>query len=289
MIEQSFLRLSKSVLRLACFVLMVLMLGEPLSQSAATKPQLKPLTTDQILRRIRTAHILANVPKNAFNSFLLSGCMRIDQSLLPKAAPNPELNCIKEETGVLQPSHAYVSVAVGAGRVTELIDIEQEKGWHIIDPATFSGSNPTRNMSPLHKMKYDALLENTKHSLPALLALLQKSDHLNEKEVEVTSDANGIVLRWQTEHSLNEFFFNRTTFLCEKQVRSVGSEKSIMKYSGYRRVANVMLPYTIIAAKGDGTPIATREIRKWELAVQWPEDHFHPESIRVFQKVGVTP
>ena len=283
MIEQSLLNLSKPVLRLACCVLMVLMLGEPQSQSAAAKPQRRTLTSNQILTRIRRAHILANVPKNAFNSFLLSGCMRIDQSVLPKAASNPDLNCIREETGVLQPSHAYLSVAIGANRVTELINIEQEKGWHIVDPAKFSGSNPTRSTSALNKMKYDALVENAKHSLPALLALLQDSDHFSGTEVEVISQANGIVLKWRTAQSLNEFFFNRTTFLCEKQVRSVGNDKSIMEYSDYRRVGNVMLPHTIIAAKGDGTLLATREIRKWELAVQWPEDHFHPETIRVFQ------
>jgi hypothetical protein len=283
MIEQSFLILTKLALRLACFVLMVLMLGEPLSQSAAAKPQRKPLTTVQILSRIRRAHILANVPKNAFNSFLLSGCMRIEQSVLPKTAPKADLNCIREVTGVLQPSHAYVSVAVGTGRVTELIDIKQEKGWQIIDPATFSGSNPTRTMSALHKMKYDALVENAKHSLPALLALLQNSDHISGTEVEVISDGNGIVLKWQTEQSVNEFFFNRTTFLCEKQVRTIGTDKSVMKYSNYRRVENVMLPHTIVAARGDGTTLATREIEKWQLAMQWPKGHFQPETIRVFQ------
>lgn len=165
-------------------------------------------------------------------------------------------------------------------RIIELIDVEQAKGWHIVDPATFGGSNPSRTISALQKVKYDALVENAKHSLPALLALLQSSDQLSGEQVAVISDAKGIVLKWRTEQSLNEFFFSRTTFLCEKQVRTVGTEKSIMKYSNYRRVASVMLPHTIVAAKGDGTTIATREIKKWELAVQWPNDHFDPERIR---------
>jgi hypothetical protein len=280
--EQSFPAFPKTVLRQACFVLMALMLGAPLTYSAAAKPQRRALTRDQILSRIRRAHILAEVPKNAFDSFLLSGCMKIDQGVLPKTSPS-DLNCIKEETGVLQPSHAYVSVAIGTSRLTELVDIEQGKGWQIIDPATFSVNNPSRTTSALQKMKYDALVENTKHSLPALLALLERPDRHSAAQVEVISDANGIVLKWQTEQSVNEFFFNRTTFLCEKQVRTVGRDKSIMKYSDYRRVANVMLPHTIVAAKGDGTPLATREIRKWELAVQWPNDHFRPETIGVFQ------
>lgn len=286
--EQTFSAFRKALLPLGCFVLMALMLGGPLNYSAAAKPQRQALTTDQILSRIRRAHILAEVPKNAFDSFLLSGCMRIDQRLLPKTS-KPDLNCIKEETGVLQPSHAYVSVAVGAGRVTELIDMEQGKGWQIIDPATFSGNKPSRNAAALQKMKYDALVENTKHSLPALLTLLQTPDHHSGAQVEVISGVNEIVLKWRTEQSLNEFFFNRRTFLCQKQVRTVGRDKSIMKYSDYRRVANVMLPHTIVAAKGDGTILATREIRKWELAVQWSKDDFNPETIRVFQPVSITP
>jgi hypothetical protein len=286
--EHSFSDFRKTVLRPACFALMALMLGGPLNYHAAAKPQRRALTTDQILSRIRRAHFLSEVPKNAFNSFLLSGCRRIDQGVLPKNSM-PDLNCIREETGVLQPSHAYVSVAVGTSRVTELIDIEQAKGWQLIDPATFSGDNPSRKTAALQKMKYDALVENTKHSLPALLALLQSPDQHSVAEVEVISGIDGIVLKWQTEQSLNEFFFGRRTFLCQKQVRTVGRDKSIMKYSDYRRIANVMLPHTIVAAKGDGTILATREIRKWELAVQWPNDHFHPETIRVFQQVSITP
>jgi hypothetical protein len=44
-----------------------------------------------------------------------------------------------------------------------------------------------------------------------------------------------------------------------------------------------MLPHTIVAARGDGTTLATREIEKWQLAMQWPKGHFQPETIRVFQ------
>ena len=284
MSEKFFPTLSKN---LACFVLVALALGGLLSHSAVAKPQRQRLTTEQILRRIRRAHILSKVPKNSFDSFILSGCMRIEQSLIPKTVPRSNQNCIREETGVLLPSHTYVSVAVGTNRVTELIDIEQEKGWQIIDPATFSTNN-SRQTSPLHKMKYDALAENAKHSLPALLSILQSSAHLKGTELEVISDANGIVLKWRTEQSLNEFFFNQTTFLCEKQVRTAGTNKSIMKYSNYKRVANVMLPHTIVAAKEDGTTLATREIEKWELAMQWPSDHFQPETIRVFSMNQLT-
>jgi hypothetical protein len=270
---------NKTVLRLSGFVLMVLLLGPPLSYSATAKPQRQPLSTERLLNRIRKAHILAKVPKNAFKSFLLSGCMRIDQKLLPTAAANTKLNCINEETGVLYPSLAYVSVTIGPTRITELIDVGHTKGWQIIDPTTFSVSSPSRTISVLPKMKYDALIENTQHSLPALLSVLQDSEQLNGTQLSVDSDANGIVLKWQTEHSTNEFLFNPKTFLCEQQVRTIGADKSMLKYSNYKRVGNVMLPHTIIAAKGDGTTMATRHIRRWELAMQWPRDHFHPETI----------
>lgn len=274
---------NKTVLRLSWSVLMVLLLGLALSYSAAAKPQRQPLSKERILNRIRNAHILGNIPKNAFKSFLLSGCMRIEQKLIPKTAANAKLNCINEETGVLYQSLAYVSVTIGPTRVTELVDIDQAKGWYIIDPAAFSVSNPPRTISVLQKVKYDALVENTQHSLPALLSVLQDSEHLKGTQLSVISDANGSVLKWQTEHSTNEFFFNPKTFLCEQQVRTVGTYKSIMKYSNYKRVGNVMLPHTIVAANGEGTTMATRDIRRWELAMQWPKDHFHPETISVIR------
>lgn len=272
---------NKTILYLSSFVLIALLLGPALSHSAAAKHQ--PLSTERILKRIREAHILANIPKNTFISFLFSGCMRIDQKLMPKNAPKANLNCINEETGVLYPSLAYVSVTIGPTRVTELVDIEQGKGWHIIAPATLGVSKPSRTISVLQKMKYDALIENAQHSLPALLAVLQSSEELDGTQISVILQANEIVLKWQTEHSTNEFFFNPKTFLCEKQVRTIGRSKSMMKYSNYKRVGNVMLPHTIVAAKGDGTTMATRDIQKWELAMQWPKDHFHPEKIRVLR------
>ena len=258
---------------------MVLTLGQPLIHSAVA--QRSPLTKEQILNRIRSAHIPGEASKSVFSSFLFSGCMKIEQNLIPTGQANTGPDCIMEETGVSQPFHAYVSVTVGTTRITELIDTEKGKGWQIIDPATVEGSNTSRTMAALSKMKYDALVETSKHSLPALLALLQNSPQLSSTQLEVRSDANEIVLQWQTEHSLNEFFFNRTTFLCEKQVRTLGTAKSLMRYSDYKRVGAVVLPHTIIAAKEDGTRIATREIKKWELARQWPDNHFQPEKIRL--------
>lgn len=272
MIEHASPTSRRTRFRFALFVLMMLTLGQSPIHSAVA--QRSPLTKEQIFNRIRSAHMPGEAPENVFSSFLFSGCMRIEQSLLPKSQAHSGADCIMEETGVFQPSHAYVSVTVGTTRITELIDTEKGKGWQIIDPT--AGGNTARTMAALNKMKYDALVETSKHSLPALLALLQKP---GATQLEVRSDANEIVLLWQTEHSLNEFFFNRTTFLCEKQVRTIGTAKSLMGYSDYKRVGGVVLPHTIIAAKEDGTRIATREIKKWELARQWPDNHFQPEKI----------
>lgn len=282
MTEYVFSILRRTVVYLGGFVLVALMFGELLNHSAVAMRQRQPRTPEQIVGRIRKAHILANVPENAFKSFLLSGCMRIDRSLLRKAKSNSDVNCIAEQTGVLQPSLTYVTVTVGTPRITELVDIKQGKGWQIIDPATLS-SKPSRTISGLQKMKYDALVENAEHSLPALLGLLQGSDNFAGMPIEVIADAKTIVVKWRTERSLNEFFFDKRTFLCEKQVRTVGSDQSVLTYSNYKRVANVMLPHTITVAKGDGMTIATREVLNWKLAMQWPEDHFHPETIRVLQ------
>lgn len=283
MTKHTFASSAKSVLRLGSLVLVVLTLGGPAVHSAWANRQRQPKTTGQILARIRAAHILAKVPETAFRSFMFSGCMRIDRSLVRKTSSNASVSCITEETGVLQPSLAYVSVTVGTTRITELVDVRQGKGWHIVDPTTFGRDKASRTISPLHKMKYDAVVENAQHSLLALLEVLQTTDQIKDTPLEVMADTNGFVVKWQTERAVNEFFFNRTTFLCEKQVRSVGASKSIMKYSNYKRVGNVMLPHTIVAAKEDGTTMAVREILKWQLAMQWPDDLFHPETVRVLR------
>ena len=278
MIEQSFPIAQRTLLRLAMLGLMALIFGTPVSRSAVTRDQRLPLATDEILDRISKAHITGSVSNDVFNSFRLSGCMKIQQSFVPTTKTNLNTNCLKEETGVLQPSLAYVSIVIGASRVTDLIDMEQQKGWQIMD-ASSGTAGPLRSVSVLQKLKYDALVENTRHSLPALLAILRSSDQVSRKRLELTSNANGFVIKWRTEYSVNQFFFDNKTFLCEKQTRTVGSDSTVINYSNYKLVSNVMLPHTIVMAKGDGTIVATRDIQKWDLAVRWPTDHFRPDKI----------
>ena len=278
MIEQSFPAAPRTFLRLALLALTALIFGAPVSRSEVTRDQRLPLATNEILDRISKAHITGNVSNDVFDSFRLSGCMTIQQSLVTTTNTNLSANCLKEETGVLQPSLAYVSIVIGASRVTDLIDMEQQKGWQIMD-ASSDTVGPSRSVSLLQKLKYDALVENTRHSLPALLAILHSSNQVSRKGLEVTSNAEGFVIKWPTEYSVNEFFFDNKTFLCGKQKRTVGSDSSVINYSNYKLVSNVMLPHTIVMAKGNGAIVATRDIQKWDLAMQWPIDHFRPDKI----------
>lgn len=236
----------------------------------------------QVIRRIRKAHIISSVSPHSFDSYRLSGCMYIQQTPLSKKAANMKLNCITEETGVLQPSLAYVSVVIGSTRVTEIIDINQTKGWHITSLSTGSIKSG-RNVSLLQKSKYDALLENTRHSLLAFLGVLNGPDDQLRAGLDVSHTANAVVLSWREGASTNEFWFNPRTFLCEKQVRTVAAGTTVLKYSNYKRVSNVMLPHTIVMVKEDGTTVATRVVGQWSLATEWLKNSFDPEEIGGFE------
>jgi hypothetical protein len=238
--------------------------------------QSRHLTQDQVMARIRKAHIVSTVSPHSFDSYRFAGCMYITQAALPRKAQNPRPNCITEETGVLQPSLAYVSIVIGNTRVTELIDTNQTKGWNI----TSSGSlQADRNVSLLQKFKYDALLENTQHSLLALLGILNRPDAHSGAGLQVSFKANAVVINWRDGDRSNEFWFNRRTFLCERQVRTVPAGTTVLKYSNYKTVSNVMLPHTILMLKADGTTLATREVGQWSLAKQWQNTSFDPALI----------
>jgi hypothetical protein len=257
----------------------VLATGSPAAvSSVAQEPQ---LSQEQVISRIRKAHIVANVSPHSFDSYRFAGCMYIEQTALPKKAANIKLNCISEETGVLQSSSAYVSIVIGSTRVTELIDISQAKGWHITSISAGS-RKPVRNVSLLQKFKYDALLENTQHSLLALLGILNGADNQLRVGLGVSYRDQAVVISWRDGGSSNEFWFERRTFLCEKQVRTVGAGTTVLRYSNYKSVSNVMLPHTIMMVKEDGTTIATRAVGQWSLATEWLKNSFDPEEIGGF-------
>jgi hypothetical protein len=263
----------------------LLMLMSQTVVSARYDPTLKVGREDsspkraEMLGRIKRSHIAPGVREKMFNSYRLTGCMHLNQIELAKNNGKLKPDCLREETGVLQPSLSYVSIVIGGGRITELIDTGQKKGWHLSRTSVATLRGMPANVSELPKLKYDAISENTQHSLLAFLGLLNSGDLLKTSDLLVSSTQSGVVVAWRTGDSLNEFFFNKKTFLCEKQVRTIPAGVTVFLYSNYRKVANVMLPYTIVLLTPEGKAKATRQVDKWNLGAAWPADYFSPQKI----------
>jgi hypothetical protein len=233
-------------------------------------------TSEDTFARIKRAHFPFGVKVNSLSSYRISGCTYIQQSILPKGAIPLVQDCIKEQTGILKPSLAYLSIVVAGTNVTQLIDIEQSRGWQISTGALDKRSTPPlRKVATLQKNRYDALVEDTQHALLPFLAYLNSPD----PQLELTSANGQLAIKWQSGESTNEFFFNGKTFLCEKQVRTVGGSSIVLKFSNYKRTSKVMLPYTIFVVNESGATLARREIDEWLLAAKWPSDYFTPDRV----------
>ena len=240
--------------------------------------QARAFSKSEAVARIRRAHILSTTTPETFASYRLTGCMQLHLKQLPIRTAT---TCIPEDTGVLQPSSAYVSVLIGPLRVTEVIDIRQAKGWQLTSASPANADSPG-NVTDLHESKYAALLENTQHSLIALLGLLNDSNPDVRANLIVSHHDGLVVIRWSEGQSVNEFFFDGRTFLCVRQVRTVRAGSTVFKYSNYLNVSTLKLPHTIVMANSEGTNIATRTITRWALASHWPVNSFDPTKMSNF-------
>lgn len=242
------------------------------------------VASEDLLARIKKAHIISDVQSSVFDSYRLTGCMYIDQHRLPKTINKLKTECIKEETGVLQPSFSYVSIVIGSMRIIQLIDMNQARGWQITNtPTNGDLAKPLRTVLELQQMKYEAMVENTRHSLVAFLGILNADGQRTNSNFEVSSGKDGVVVSWQTSDSLNQFFFNKDSLLCEKQVRTIGDATTTLKFSNYKSVANVMLPHSIVVETKEGKTLANREVQHWGLATDWPKDYFTPDNVNAFE------
>jgi len=80
----------------------------------------------------------------------------------------------------------------------------------------------------------------------------------------------------------NQFFFNRRGLLCDKQTRTTPQGVTVLKYSQYKRVNGVMLPYRIEMEDSSGKVISTQVVESWTLGAVWPSNFFTPDGFRAF-------
>lgn len=259
--------------------LVSVILNQPRLLKSVPASEQKQVSERDTLTRVKKAHIISEVGLDAFRSYQLTGCMFIQPTALPKEAIKKQKTCIREEAGFSDPSYAYVKVVVGTTQVTELINLEEGKGWQITNRPMTGSTKSTRIVSELQKPKYEAVAQNARYSLLGLLAILNQAPTELPVALETSNSDEFFVIKWSAGTNVNEFFFNKRTLLCEKQVRTTDAGKSIFKYSNYKNVSNVMLPFTISVAKEDGITIATREIDSWNLAITWPSGYFDPNNI----------
>jgi hypothetical protein len=266
-----------SVLLFSLIIVCVIVGPSDSLQSAPALQQRRALKTENILTRIKKAHVRSKVPSKMFHSYRLTGCMFIQPIALPSQANKKEVGCIREETGFANPNSAYVKVIVGTTQVTDLIDLKAGQGWQITTRPATGTPAPARTISELPTAKFEAVAENVRYSLLSLLTVLNRSSELPEG-LELTTSRESFVIKWTADSSSNEFFFNKRTLLCEKQVRTTAAGGSVFKYSNYKNASNVMLPFTITMAKADGAILARREIDHWQLGVTWPSNYFDPKN-----------
>lgn len=277
-----YISLKKSKVSLLIMLISLICLSltqPPLLQSVPASEQEQESEQGDILTRIKKAHIPSEVGLEAFRSYRLNGCVFIQPIALPKEAIKTLKSCIKEETGFFDPSFAYVKVVVGTTQMTQLINLEEGKGWQITDRPMSGSTKSTRSVSELQKPKYEAVAQNARYSLLGLLAVLNHAQSELPAVLESSSSDDFFVLTWSVGTNKNEYFFNKQTLLCEKQVRTTDAGKGIINYSNYKNVSNVMLPFTISIAKEDGTPVATRQIDSWHLGITWPSGYFDPNNV----------
>lgn len=249
----------------------------PLAGFAASRVETSSMRAASLgptLESLKKAHINAKLLPGTLDSYRKDACVFLGADLL---AGRIQKDCIKGSLGILMPSSAYLMVAVGKVKIYELVN--PEGGWRITAIPDKSQISVGVTATKLAEPNSSALREQIDHSLISFLRLLNSASPGDLAKLKVTGTPSHVVVTWTDGASSNQYFFNRTGLLCDKQVRRNAEGVAVSRYSQYKNVDGAMLPYRIELEGPDGKVISTEVIETWTLSATWPANFFTQDGV----------
>jgi hypothetical protein len=249
----------------------------PLAGFAASRVETASLNVVGLgptLESVKKAHINTTLLPGTLDSYRKDSCVSLGANLL---AGRIQKDCIKGSLGILMPSSAYLMVAVGKVRIIELVN--PEGGWRITAMPDKSQISVSQTATKLAEPNSSALKEQITHSLISFLRLLSSASPDDLAKLKVASTPSHVVVTWTDGASSNQYYFNRTGLLCDKQVRKNAEGVAVSRYSEYKNVNGAMLPYRIELEGPDGKVISTEVIETWTLSASWPANFFTQDGV----------
>ncbi|MDX6559961.1 MAG: hypothetical protein QOF72_3010 [Blastocatellia bacterium] len=240
---------------------------EPRIFAASLAPELNPGLAD-----LKRAHIVSRLPAGAFDSYQTAACIFPGSDV---EAGKAQKSCVHGKLGILVPSSAFLMIASGNSSIVELSN--GEGGWRLTKSPY---GTPTESATELGEVKLGVMKEQIAHSLVAFLRLLSNGSKTELSRLELMGTPTHLVVTWVEGGISNQFFFNRQDLLCDKQIRKTPAGLTVLKYTQYKNVQGVMLPYRIQMEGPSGKVISTEVVDAWTLGVIWPANFFTPEGFR---------
>lgn len=231
----------------------------------------------QILRSIKQANIVGPLAPNALTSYRYLICVSPNIGKpLTGSSPGLRPTCLKGEVGVLAPTSGYLKVTAGAMHIFHVVN--ESQAWQLAFSPAQQRTETGPGISKLEEVKLRAMKESISHSLPSLFQVLN-TESWDLTKMKITQRSYEFLISWTDSGAVNEYYFDRQSLLCEKQVRRTADGVTVLKYSDYKKVDAVMLPHKIEQSGADGKIIGTQAVEQWLLAVSWPDDFFTPRGV----------
>jgi len=237
-------------------------------------PSMRGAGLGPTLESVKKAHINSKLLPGTLDSYRKDACVFLGANLL---AGRIQKDCIKGSLGILMPSSGYLMVAVGKVKIYELVN--PEGGWRITAIPDKSQTSVAETATKLAEPNSSALKEQITHSLISFLRLLNSASPGDLAKLKVTSTPTHVVVNWTDGASSNQYYFNKTDLLCDKQVRKNAEGVAVSRYSQYKNVNGAMLPYKIELEGTDGKVMSTEVIETWTLSAAWPANFFTQDGV----------